>query len=83
MAELQAWIASKTTETTAARYLSRLRAFCRQLRSFPERGTLRTDLRPGLRTITFEGRVEVAFEVDLDRVVIVRFLYAGRQYDSR
>lgn len=44
----------------------------------PERGTLRNDLRPGVRTIRFEQRVTIAFQVEANRVTILRVLYGGR-----
>ncbi len=43
-----------------------------------ERGTLRDDIRPGLRTVGFERRMTIAFHVESKRVVIDRVLYAGR-----
>jgi toxin ParE1/3/4 len=49
-----------------------------RLAIFPERGTLRDDLRPGLRVIGFERRIAVAFHVQGGKVTILRVLYAGR-----
>jgi toxin ParE1/3/4 len=83
MAELHGWISREASQRIASSYLNRIRLFCRQLRQFPNRGILREDIRPGTRIITFEGRVDIAFEVQADRVVIIRILYAGRQFDSR
>jgi len=52
------------------------------LATFPERGTIRDDLAPGLRTMGFERRVTIAFRV-LDQVVeIVAIAYAGRDFES-
>jgi len=39
-------------------------------------------IRPGLRIVGFERRVSVAFVVEEDEVVILRLLYAGRQFES-
>ncbi len=83
MAELRAWIGRESSPQIAARYLHRIRLFCQQLRQFPNRGMIRDDIRPGVRMITFEGRVDIAFEVQDNRVVIIRMLYAGRQFGSR
>lgn len=77
------WIARHGSERTADRYEQRITAFIEQLRNFPERGTQRDDLQPGLRTIGFERRVSVAYSMAGDRVRIVRVLYGGRQFDSR
>jgi toxin ParE1/3/4 len=52
--------------------------YCLGFATFPERGTRRDDLRPGLRTIGFGRRVTIAFHVSDDRVTIDRILYAGR-----
>ena len=43
-----------------------------------ERGTLRNDVREGLRIVGFERRGVVAFTVEEDRVMILRF-FSGRQ----
>ena len=52
------------------------------LATFPERGTKRDDLAPGIRTIGFERRATIAFRVGDDTVRIVRIFYAGRDYDA-
>jgi toxin ParE1/3/4 len=41
------------------------------LATFPERGTRRDDILPGLRTIGFERRATIAFRVLKTRVEIV------------
>jgi toxin ParE1/3/4 len=43
---------------------------------------MRNDLRPGLRTVGFEGRVTIAFHVDPNTVTIDRILYGGRDLDG-
>jgi toxin ParE1/3/4 len=48
----------------------------------PERGTLREDLGPGLRTLGFEGRVTIAFRILPDRVQIVRIFYGKRDFEA-
>jgi toxin ParE1/3/4 len=48
---------------------------------FPERGTRRDDIRPGLRTMGFERRATIIFQVSEAAVVIVRVLYGGRDAD--
>ena len=49
---------------------------------FPQRGTLRDDLAPGLRVIGFDRRVTIAFHTGPDKVTIDRILYAGRDLAS-
>jgi toxin ParE1/3/4 len=75
---LHAYIAERSGEDRALAYISRIEKTCRSLDTLPERGTLRNDLRPGVRTIGFERRVTIAFQVDVSRVVILRILYGGR-----
>lgn len=82
LAELHFWIGTETSERIASAYIKRIRLFCRQLRHFPRRGVQRDDIRPGVRIITFEGRVDIAFEVEREHVIIIRVLYAGRQFDG-
>lgn len=65
---------------TASRYEQRIRAFCGSMCLAPERGTLRDDLRPGLRVTGFERRVSVAFVVDDVNVTILRLFYGGRDW---
>jgi toxin ParE1/3/4 len=55
-----------------------IEAYCMKLADFPERGTRRDDLRPGIRIIGFRRRVDIAFTVLDDSVEIARILYGGR-----
>lgn len=66
----------------AARFVEQIEAYCMELGDFPERGTRRDDLRPGMRILGFRRRVSIAFAVFGDRVEIVRVLYAGRNIAS-
>lgn len=72
------WIADATDASVAQSYVDRIRAYCQGFTLFPERGTLRSDLRPGLRTIGYRRRLTIAFVVDGDEVVIVRLAHRGR-----
>ncbi|RSU55261.1 type II toxin-antitoxin system RelE/ParE family toxin [Sphingobium yanoikuyae] len=53
-----------------------------KLTDFPRRGTMRDDLRPGLRTISWRRRVTIAFAVEEAVVVIVGIFYGGRDFES-
>lgn len=66
---------------TARGYVNRIIGFLAGFDIFPERGSLREHIRPGLRIVGFERRVSVAFVVEEDEVVILRLLYAGRQLE--
>jgi len=67
---------------TADRYDQRIRALCERLDHASERGTLREDVRPGLRIVGFERRITVAFAVDEDRVTILRLFYGGANWEG-
>ena len=79
--DIFAWIADHAGLEVALAYTSRIEQFCRKMIPFPQRGTARDDLRPGLRTVGFERRATIAFMVKGDDVIILRILYAGRSLD--
>jgi toxin ParE1/3/4 len=76
------WIAPRSSIDVAFGYIERIRHYCEGFSTFPERGTRRDDLRPGVRTIGFERRVTIAFAVTEDRVLILRVFYGGRNVDQ-
>jgi toxin ParE1/3/4 len=80
--ELFAWIAQRADVATAERYMLRVRRPCERLDLFPERGTKRDDIAPGLRLFGIERRITVAFKVYEDRVSIIRVLYGGRDVEA-
>jgi toxin ParE1/3/4 len=65
----------------AGGYIDRIEAACRDLETFPERGTRRDHVRPGLRTMGFERRATIVFQVLENQVHIVRILYGGRDFE--
>jgi toxin ParE1/3/4 len=79
--DLYDYIADHSSPTRALRYIERIEKTCISLHSLPERGTLREDLRPGLRVIGFERRVLIAFRVNSESVAILRILYGGRNVE--
>jgi toxin ParE1/3/4 len=66
----------------AISFAKEIRQFCRNLRFFPLRGRPRDEIEPGLRTLSYRGRVIVAYRVDGDRVLISNIFYAGRDYEA-
>jgi len=81
---LDAYLAEVASPGVAARYVDGLLDFCYSLSVFPERGTRRDDIRPGLRVTHFRGRTLVAIAVDAraKRVSIVGIFHAGRDFES-
>ncbi|WP_342360017.1 type II toxin-antitoxin system RelE/ParE family toxin [Terrarubrum flagellatum] len=82
MFALYEYIAEQAGLTIAQGYIDRIEAACLALADFPERGTRRDDLLPGLRTIGFERRATIAFRVLKTRVEIVTIAYGGRDFES-
>ncbi|TDX60789.1 toxin ParE1/3/4 [Methylosinus sp. sav-2] len=76
------WIAERATPSAAERFTGAIVDYCENLRSFPERGTCRDDLRPGLRTIGFRRRVTIAFAVEAEVVTIVGVFYGGQDFEA-
>jgi toxin ParE1/3/4 len=74
-------IAEQAGYETAGAYVDRIEAACMALETLPERGMRRDDIRPGLRTIGFERRAAIAFQVKRAEVVIVRIFYGGQDYE--
>jgi toxin ParE1/3/4 len=79
--DIFAWIADRAGLEVALAYTRRIERFCREMTPFPQRGTSRNDIRPGLRALGFERRATIAFTVKGEDVIILRILYAGRSLD--
>ena len=76
--ELYDTIAADAGAERARSYTDRIVTICRNLVTFPERGTRRDELRPGLRTTTYRRRVTIAYHITDAQIVIDRVLYGGR-----
>lgn len=81
LTELAVYIASQASTEVANGYLDRILATCDALAHFPERGSKRDDIRPGLRMIGMERRVTIVFRVLKTRVEIVTIAYGGRNFE--
>lgn len=80
--ELYDWVAAQASHQVAMGYIERVEAFCRRLSVGSERGQLRSDVRPGLRTTGFERRLTIAFTVDEETVTVLRVFTAGRNWET-
>lgn len=69
---------------TAAHFVDGIVAYCESFETFPERGTQRDDLLPGLRIIGYRKSVTVAFRVsgDAQVVSVVGVFYGGQDYEA-
>ncbi len=79
--ELYRYISERGAPNAAMAYVTRLEARCANLADFPEQGSRRDDIRPGLRLVGFERRTEIAFHVTSSAVVIDRIFHGGRAVD--
>jgi len=78
---LYQYIAAESGLAVAGAYIDRIETACMALETFPERGTRRDDIRPGLRTMGFERRATIVFQVTRADVVIVRIFYGGQDFE--
>ena len=80
--EVQHGIAAAASPDVAARYTEAIVTYCESLRTFPLRGTMRDDVRPGLRITNYRKRAVIAFDVAGDLVSIIGVFYGGQDYES-
>jgi len=80
LVSLYDWIADRASSEVALAYVERLEGYVRGFSVASERGTRHDHIRQGLRTIGFERRLTIAFEVTLDQVTILGFFSGGRNW---
>ena len=71
-------VAERASPAIAWDFVVGIRDHCLGLSTFPQRGTERVEIMPGLRIIGYRRAVSIAFAVDGDRVLILGIFYAGR-----
>jgi len=81
LAELYRYIAAAASPQVAAGYTDAIVTYCEALNTFPMRGTMRDEIRPGLRITNFRKRTIIAFSVDADTVSIIGVFYGGQNYE--
>lgn len=82
LAELYRFIAGSSSPEIAARYTDGIVTYCEELETLPHRGTLREDIRPGLRILGYRRRVAIAFLVEDGQVSILGVFYGGQDYEA-
>jgi toxin ParE1/3/4 len=80
LSDIGRWVAERADIDTANGYVARIEAFAQRLSHFPNRGTPRFDLARGLRTVTFERTIIIAYRVAGEDVIIQRALHTSRDY---
>ena len=73
------YVAEAAGLEVADAYDRRLRAACTRLAGFPNRGTPRDDLGPGVRTIAFERRAVIVYLPEGESARILRVQHRGRE----
>ncbi len=76
------WIAERASPDTALGYIDRLEHYIRGFDYASERGTSRNDIREGLRTVGFERRVTIAFNVTAQEVIVLGLFYGGQNWQE-
>lgn len=76
--DLHRWVSGEADTATADGYLDRIEERIAKLSRFPNRGTPRDDLIAGLRTLTFERRLVIAYMPDGETVTVLRVINAAR-----
>lgn len=66
----------------AFEFTERLRTTCYSLEHFPERGTMRNEIKKGLRILTHEHKTVIAYFVTHDSVTISNIFHAGRDWEA-
>lgn len=82
LAALYRYIAAAASPEIAQRYTSAIIAYCEGLQIFPQRGTRRDDVRPGLRITNYKKRAVIAFDVDAEIVSVIGVFYGGQDYET-
>ena len=82
LVSLYKFIAAAASPTIAAGYTEAIVNYCESLAMFPMRGTVRSDVRPGLRVTHYKKRAVIAFSVDQEHVSILGVFYGGQDYES-
>lgn len=73
-------ISERASPRIAFAFVSRIEAFCRSLTHAAERGTDRSDVSPGMRSLGFERRVTIVLHVEDTTASVVRIFPAGRNW---
>ncbi|CDZ73077.1 type II toxin-antitoxin system RelE/ParE family toxin [Neorhizobium galegae] len=65
----------------ARTYVGKIQSYCLGFSTFPKRGMLRDDIRPGIRLVGYRYKATIAFFVEEDVVFIARIFHRGRNVD--
>jgi toxin ParE1/3/4 len=76
------YIEPRGGSAVARDFVARLHGYCLSLDTFPDRGTVRNDIRPDLRILGYRRQATIAFTVHEGEVVILRILGRGQDVEA-
>ncbi|MDO9414635.1 type II toxin-antitoxin system RelE/ParE family toxin [Pararhizobium sp.] len=76
--ELYSYFSPNAGQRVARAYVDDIIDYCLALKTFPERGTRRDDISPGLRLVGYRRKATIAIRIDDDTVTILRVFHKGR-----
>ena len=80
--QLHTYIAAAADAEIASGFVHSIIDHIAGLEEFAMRGTMRDDIRPGLRTMGWRRRVTIAFVVEECDVVVIGLFYGGRDFEA-
>jgi plasmid stabilization system protein ParE len=82
LSNLLDYIARRASPAIAMAYTDGIVSYFESLSTFPQRGTQRDDVRPGLRITNYKKRAVIAFAVTTEEVLILGVFYGGQDYET-
>lgn len=76
------YIADQGSLAVASAWAEAIVTCCESLQSFPNRGVLRDDIRPGLRVTHYRWSAIIAFAVIGQTVYVLGVFYSGQDYET-
>jgi toxin ParE1/3/4 len=75
-------IARESGRKRAETFIGSIVTYCFGFDTFPHRGSLRDDIRPGVRIVGFRRRVSIAFTVEGNIVSFLGIFYGGQDFEA-
>lgn len=79
---LYRYVAEAASPAVAAQFTNAIVGHCESLCTVPHRGTMRDDIRPGLRITNYRRRTVIAFGIDADTVSIIGVFHGGQNHEA-
>lgn len=75
-------VASDSDLERAEKFVGSIVTYCLGFNIFPERGTRRDDIRPGMRIVGFRRLASIVLTVEDDNVVFLAIYYGGQDFEA-